>query len=138
MPFDLPAERVLPLLESRERAGAMDARPAWDWLTASGDVPEVTLRGLEYFLWYQLPATMLAGSRRRRASLGPRRPSTWWPRCSSYSSSSRGLLRTHDFVRQNSVDYAVLTEDGDLPVFHATRMGAQYRRPYEEALRCRY
>ena len=67
MPFDLPAARVLPLLESRERAGAMDARPAWDWLTASGDVPEVTLRGLEYFLWYQLPAKFLTTLDEHRA-----------------------------------------------------------------------
>jgi hypothetical protein len=32
---------------------------------------------------------------------------------------------------------AILTESGDLLVFHARRMGAQYRRQYEEALRCR-
>ncbi len=67
MPFDLPAERVLPLLESRERAGGMDARPAWDWLTANGDVPEVTLRGLESFLWYQLPAKFLTTMDEHRA-----------------------------------------------------------------------
>lgn len=67
MPFDLPAERVLPLLESRDPAWAMDARAAWDWLTASGDVPVVTLRDLEYFLWYQLPAKFLVDLDEHRA-----------------------------------------------------------------------
>src|SRR5258708_36958812 len=67
MPFDLPAERVLPLLESRDPAWAMDARAAWDWLTASGDVPEVTLHDLEYFLWYQLPAKFLTDHDEHRA-----------------------------------------------------------------------
>jgi hypothetical protein len=32
---------------------------------------------------------------------------------------------------------AVMTEGGDILVFHATRMGSQYRRRYEEALKCR-
>ena len=32
---------------------------------------------------------------------------------------------------------AVLVEGGDLLVFHARPIGAQYRRQYEEALRCR-
>jgi hypothetical protein len=32
---------------------------------------------------------------------------------------------------------AVMTEDGDMLVFHAMRMGSQYRRRYEEALKCR-
>jgi hypothetical protein len=67
MSFDLPAERVLPVLESRDPAWAMDARAAWDWLTASGDVPEVTLRDLEYFLWYQLPAKFLTDHDEHRA-----------------------------------------------------------------------
>jgi hypothetical protein len=59
MPFDLPAEHVLPLVESRDGRRAMEARSAWDWLTASGDVPVVTLHALQYFLWYQLPAKFL-------------------------------------------------------------------------------
>jgi hypothetical protein len=59
MPFDLPAEHVLPLLESPDRARAVGARAAWDCLTASGDVPVVNLHDLEYFLWYQLPAKFL-------------------------------------------------------------------------------
>lgn len=69
MPLDLPAEHVLPLLESRDRHWATDARSAWDWLTASGDSPVVTLRDLEYFLWYQLPAKFLTdlGHHRRVA-----------------------------------------------------------------------
>jgi len=67
MPFDLPAERVLPLIEARDRGAAMNARAAWDWLTASGDVPEVTLRDLEYFLWYQLPAKFLTDHDEHRA-----------------------------------------------------------------------
>lgn len=67
MPFDLPTERVLPLLESWNEAGAMDARAAWDWLTASGDVPMVTLHDLEYFLWYQLPAKFLTTHDEHRA-----------------------------------------------------------------------
>jgi hypothetical protein len=67
MPFDLPAEHVLPLLESRDGAWALDARSAWDWLTASGDVPLVTLHDLEYFLWYQLPAKFLTGHYHHRA-----------------------------------------------------------------------
>src|SRR5437660_4766520 len=66
MPVGLPVERVLPLLESRDPAWAMDARAAWDWLTASGDVPEVTLRDLEYFLWYQLPAKFLTDHHEHR------------------------------------------------------------------------
>jgi hypothetical protein len=66
MPFDLPAEQVLPLLESHDRA-RMDARSAWDWLTGSGDVPVVTLHDLEYFLWYQLPAKFLTGLDHHRA-----------------------------------------------------------------------
>ncbi len=37
----------------------MDARAAWDSLTASGDAPVVSLHDLEYFLWYQLPAKFL-------------------------------------------------------------------------------
>lgn len=67
MPFDLPTERVLPLLESWNGAGTMDARAAWEWLTASGDVPMVTLRDLEYFLWYQLPAKFLTTHEGHRA-----------------------------------------------------------------------
>jgi len=67
MPLDLPAEQVLPLLESRDPGTGMDARAAWDWLTASGDVPEVTLRDLEYFLWYQLPAKFLTDHAEHRA-----------------------------------------------------------------------
>ncbi len=59
MPFDLPAEHVLPLLESHDRRWAMEARSAWDYLTASGDAPVVSLHDLEYFLWYQLPAKFL-------------------------------------------------------------------------------
>ncbi len=59
MPWDLPAETVLPLLELGDRRWAMDARVAWDWLTASGDSPVVGLHDLEYFLWYQLPAKFL-------------------------------------------------------------------------------
>src|SRR5579859_2848271 len=59
MPFDLPAEHVLPVLESGDPRWAMEARSAWDALTASGDVPVVTLHDLEYFLWYQLPAKFL-------------------------------------------------------------------------------
>lgn len=67
MPFDLPAEHVLPWLESQDRARALDARAAWDWLTASGDVPVVTLRDLEYFLWYQLPVKFLSSHDEHRA-----------------------------------------------------------------------
>ncbi len=37
----------------------MDARAAWDSLTASGDSPVVGLHDLEYCLWYQLPAKFL-------------------------------------------------------------------------------
>ena len=32
---------------------------------------------------------------------------------------------------------AIVVEGGDLLVFHAKRMGAQYRGRYEEALKCR-
>ncbi len=60
MPFDLPAEHVLPLLKSRDGDWALHARAAWDFLTASGDVPVVNLRGLEYFLSYQPPAKFLS------------------------------------------------------------------------------
>ena len=67
MPFELPAERVLPLLEQGDPTWAMDARAAWDWLTASGDAPVVTLRDLEYFLWYQLPAKFLVDHDEHRA-----------------------------------------------------------------------
>lgn len=67
MPFDLPAEHVLPLLEARKRRWAMDARSAWDWLTASGDSPVVSLHALEYFLWYQLPAKFLTDLEGHRA-----------------------------------------------------------------------
>ena len=66
MPLDLPAEHVLPLLESRDRHWATDARSAWDWLTESGDSPVVSLRDLEYFLWYQLPAKFLTDLDHRR------------------------------------------------------------------------
>src|SRR5262249_59327388 len=59
MPLDLAAEHVLPLLESHDRHWAIDARSAWDWLTASGDSPVVSLRDLEHFLSYQLPAKFL-------------------------------------------------------------------------------
>ena len=67
MLFDLAAERVLPLLEARGHDPASDARAAWDVLTASGDVPMVTLHSLEYFLWYTLPAKFLASSEHQRA-----------------------------------------------------------------------
>jgi hypothetical protein len=59
MPFDLPAEYVLPLLDQGESSWTMDARAAWDALTASGDAPVVSLHDLEYFLWYQLPAKFM-------------------------------------------------------------------------------
>jgi len=32
---------------------------------------------------------------------------------------------------------AIVLEGGDILVFHAKRMGAQYRAQYEEALKCR-
>lgn len=67
MPFDLPAEHVLPLFESRNDRWAMNARSAWDWLTASGDSPVVSLHDLEYFLWYQLPAKFLSDLQDHRA-----------------------------------------------------------------------
>lgn len=67
MPYDLAEERVLPLLASLDGERSNDARAAWDWLTASGDVPEVTLRDLEYFLWYQLPAKFLTSEEHHRA-----------------------------------------------------------------------
>jgi hypothetical protein len=67
MPFDLPAERVLPLLGSDDRGRASDARAAWDWLTASGDAPVVNLHDLERFLWYQLPAKFLTDPDHHRA-----------------------------------------------------------------------
>ena len=67
MPFDLAAERVLPILQSHERQPAMDARSAWNWLTASGDSPMVSLHDLEYFLWYQLPAKFLTDLQHHRA-----------------------------------------------------------------------
>jgi len=59
MPLDLPAEHVLPLLKARNGRWEVYARSAWDWLTASGDSPVVSLHDLEYFLWYQLPAKFL-------------------------------------------------------------------------------
>jgi len=67
MPFDLPAEHVLPLLEPQDSTRSMDARSAWDCLTASGDAPVVTLHDLEYFLWYQLPAKFLTSHAEHRA-----------------------------------------------------------------------
>jgi hypothetical protein len=67
MPYDLGAERVVPLLESFDPQRSADARAAWDWLTASGDAPDVTLRDLEYFLWYQLPAKFLTSEEHHRA-----------------------------------------------------------------------
>lgn len=45
----------------------MDARAAWDWLTASGDFPFLSLYDLEYFLWYQLPAKFLTDLAHHRA-----------------------------------------------------------------------
>ncbi|MGH7687148.1 MAG: hypothetical protein ACREN2_10080 [Candidatus Dormibacteria bacterium] len=67
MPFDLARDRVKPLLESWERRRSQDATAAWDWLTASGDAPEVSLHELEYFLWYQLPAKFLTSHEHHRA-----------------------------------------------------------------------
>ena len=67
MPYDLAADRVLPLLESFDPRRSDDARAAWDWLTASGDAPDVKLRDLEYFLWYQLPAKFLTSEEYHRA-----------------------------------------------------------------------
>lgn len=67
MPFDLSAERVLPLLEARGDDPASDARAAWDSLTASGDVPMLSLHSLEYFLWYTLPTKFLTSAEDQRA-----------------------------------------------------------------------
>jgi hypothetical protein len=67
MPYDLAEERVLPVLESFDPRRSSNARAAWDWLTASGDVPDTTLRDLEYFLWYQLPAKFLTTEDHHRA-----------------------------------------------------------------------
>jgi hypothetical protein len=67
MPFDLPAEHVLPLLDARGGEWASNARSAWDSLTASGDVPVVTLHDLEYFLWYTLPTKFLMSPDDHRA-----------------------------------------------------------------------
>lgn len=67
MPFDLSSERVLPLLAVRGEPSASDARAAWDSLTASGDVPIVSLHSLEYFLWYTLPAKFRTSAEDHRA-----------------------------------------------------------------------
>lgn len=67
MPFDLSAERVLPLLEARGGELASDAQTAWDSLTASGDVSVVSLHSLEYFLWYTLPAKFFTSPEDHRA-----------------------------------------------------------------------
>lgn len=67
MPFNLSAERVLPLLETRGGDAAADARVAWESLTAGGDVPLVSLHSLEYFLWYTLPAKFLTSPEDHRA-----------------------------------------------------------------------
>jgi len=67
MPWHLPADRVEPLLQSLDSDRETDTRAAWDWLTASGDAPQVDLFHLEYFLWYQLPAKFLTDLQHRRA-----------------------------------------------------------------------
>jgi hypothetical protein len=56
----------MPLLESGT-VWSGDARAAWDWLTASGDSPVVSLHDLQYFLWYQLPAKFLTSARHHQA-----------------------------------------------------------------------
>lgn len=55
VPFELAAGDVDRVLAGLDRARAQNARAAWDWLTASGDVPVVSRYELQYFLWYQLP-----------------------------------------------------------------------------------
>ncbi len=67
MPFDLSAERVLPVLKARGGRWASSARVAWESLTASGEVPMVTLHSLEYFLWYTLPAKFITSSEHQGA-----------------------------------------------------------------------
>jgi hypothetical protein len=67
MPWHLPADRVEPLLQSLDSDRETDTRAAWDWLTASGNAPQVDLFHLEYFLWYQLPAKFLTDLQHRRA-----------------------------------------------------------------------
>ena len=67
MPFDLPAEHVLPLLKARGGWWASNAEVAWQSLTASGDAPVVTLHDLEHFLWYALPTKFLMSPDDHRA-----------------------------------------------------------------------
>jgi hypothetical protein len=59
MPFDLPAEHVLPLLRRRGGEWASDAKAAWGSLTAGGEAPVVTLPDLQNFLWFTLPTKFL-------------------------------------------------------------------------------
>ena len=60
VPIHLPSRRVLPVLR-QGRPLAREAFAAWDFLTASGDSPGVTLHRLEYFLWYLLPVKLSNG-----------------------------------------------------------------------------
>jgi hypothetical protein len=59
MPIELPATRVRAELGREDSAWALDARAAWDSLTASGDAEWVTLYELQDFLWYRLPTKFL-------------------------------------------------------------------------------
>jgi hypothetical protein len=59
MPIELPAGKVRAVLGREESAWALDARAAWDSLTASGDAEWVALYELQDFLWYRLPARFL-------------------------------------------------------------------------------
>ncbi len=59
MPIELPAGKVRAVLGREESAWALDARAAWDSLTASGDAEWVALYELQDFLWYRLPAKFL-------------------------------------------------------------------------------
>ncbi len=67
MPFDLPAEHVLPLLKARGGEWAANAEAAWQSLTAGGDSSVVTLHDLGNFLWYTLPTKFLMSPKDHRA-----------------------------------------------------------------------
>jgi len=59
MPIELPATRVRAVLGREDSAWPMDARAAWDSLTAIGDAEWVARYELQDFLWYRLPAKFL-------------------------------------------------------------------------------
>lgn len=56
MPIELLATKVRAVLGREDSVWALDARAAWDSLTASGDAEWVAVYELQDFLWYRLPA----------------------------------------------------------------------------------